>query len=183
MENNEKITISRLRETLDIKPGGILIWKVRPGKTSWNTRFAGKRAFTAKNRKGYSIGTIDGRGILAHRAVWALINGRWPSAQIDHIDGNPQNNSPENLRDVLPAENQRNMSLFVTNTSGICGVFKKDGKWAASIKVDGKSIHLGTYTDKAQAAAARWGAERALGFHPSHGRPKCSTNLKDAESG
>ena len=47
---------------------------------------------------GYRQLTINGRSYLAHRMAWLYVNGEWPKGQIDHIDGNNQNNHPDNLR-------------------------------------------------------------------------------------
>jgi len=47
---------------------------------------------------------------------------------------------------------------------------KYGNKWAAHIKVDGKYIHLGTFTTKESATRARKDAERAHGFHENHGK-------------
>lgn len=44
-----------------------------------------------------------------HRIIWALVNGQDPGALvIDHRDGDPQNNSMENLRACTEAENLQN---------------------------------------------------------------------------
>lgn len=183
MAKYRKIPAHRLPDLLDLKPDGSLFWKPRPGQKSWNTKHAGKRAFTARNIKGYLIGTIESCPVLAHRVVWAMTNGRWPDMEIDHIDGNIHNNHPDNLREVTSAVNSRNMARFSTNTSGFTGVRQHSDtkKWGASIKAGGKTIHLGYFRTSSEALAARRGAERVLGYHPNHGREKCkiSTNAKN----
>ncbi len=52
---------------------------------------------------------VDGRrySVQYHRAVWAVVNGRFPT-QIDHINGNPLDNRIENLREVNRSENDAN---------------------------------------------------------------------------
>ena len=49
--------------------------------------------------------------MLYHSAVWAWHHGRLPEKQIDHIDGNEQNNRIENLREVSSGENKLNTLL------------------------------------------------------------------------
>lgn len=138
---------------------------------SWNARYAGREAFTALN-KGYRVGRINDCIAQAGRVVFALANGRWPENNVDHIDGNPLNNRPENLRDITQRENTKNMRMPRHNTSGIVGVgiIRKTGRWFAQIGSRENHIFLGCYGSKEEAAAARCAAERRLGYHSNHGR-------------
>ena len=45
---------------------------------------------------------------LMHQAVWAWHHGRFPTLQIDHINGNGFDNRIENLREVSGSENKMN---------------------------------------------------------------------------
>ena len=47
--------------------------------------------------------------IRMHIAVWAWHHGRFPTLQIDHVNGNGFDNHIENLREVTQSENMRNM--------------------------------------------------------------------------
>lgn len=82
-------------------------------------------------------------------------NGLYEST-IDHIDGNPLNNRIENLRQASWQENLRNRSKFKNSSSKYKGVyFRKDiSKWQASICIDGKTKHLGVFTDELKAHEA-----------------------------
>ena len=86
----------------------------------------------------------------------ALLMGKQPGYQIDHIDGNGLNNQRHNLRFVTAAQNAANTNPYRTNTSGYKGVMwrKYLNKWEVRIKVNGKRISLGYYTDKEAAARA-----------------------------
>ena len=79
----------------------------------------------------------------------------------DHIDRNPLNNRKHNLRPATAQENMRNKNLSRNNTSGFIGVTwsKTSSKWVSNIQVDGKSISLGSFTDKTDAIRARLAAE------------------------
>lgn len=79
----------------------------------------------------------------------------------DHIDRNQLNNRKSNLRPATHQENRRNSTKPKNNTSGFIGVSlnKKNEKWIAKIKVDGKQISLGHYYDKEDAIRARLEAE------------------------
>lgn len=136
----------------------------------FNSRFAGKEAFTAL-RNGYRCGCVDYSNLYAHRVIWALQTGMWPD-EVDHINGDPQDNRWENLRAVNRAENCLNARCRRDNTSGVLGVqwSSRKGKWRARITRGGKQITLGFFSDLEAASAARLAAEEKLGFHPNHGR-------------
>lgn len=80
----------------------------------------------------------------------------------DHIDRNELNNLKSNLRPCSHQENIFNRGTAVNNTSGITGVYwnKSIGKWTARIKIDKKSIALGSYTNLDDAVKARLNAEK-----------------------
>lgn len=175
-----------LRKLLDYNPEtGGLTWNPRTpdlfngGKNDpehvcarWNSRLAGKPAFTAGNGHGYFRGAIFNRKFSAARVIWAMETGAWPTGQIDHINGIRTDNRIKNLRDVSHAENMRNHARQKRNSSGVTGVHfnKAQGKWVASIHANGKSLHLGYFTSKSDATVARRSAEREHGFHENHGR-------------
>jgi hypothetical protein len=53
------------------------------------------------------------RSVLMHRLVF-LLHWRWLPAVIEHIDGNPANNDPINLRAMRKAKRQRNPNWAAT---------------------------------------------------------------------
>ena len=162
-----------LRERLALDADtGQLLWRFNPrASKSWNTRWAGREAFTA-SFKGYRTGRLDGQQYLAHRVAWALHHGRWPQGQLDHVNGDRSDNRLENLRVVSNTENARNSSLSKNNTSGVTGVWRdtRRGHWCAEIKVDRRKIYLGAFASVEEAAAARKRAEKDYGFHANHGK-------------
>lgn len=136
---------------------------------TWNSRFAGREAFTA-NIAGYRVSDVLDCQIYGHRAVWAWVYGAWPSEQIDHINGNRADNRLVNLREVNAADNRRNSKLHHTNTSGHAGVSKTPHGWQAYILSGEDRKSLGSFATREEAIAARQAAERQHGFHPNHGR-------------
>lgn len=139
----------------------------------WNSRYAGKEAFTCQYLRGAFIGTINDRQYLAHRVAYALHHNTDPyPLEIDHINGDPADNRAENLRLVTSSEQSKNMPRSRANRSGTVGVFfiTRLQLWGASIVAGGKSHWLGYYDNPDDAAAARQKAEARLGFHPNHGR-------------
>lgn len=157
---------------------GDLIWLIRPvymfktlrAANSWNTKYAGTPALNNIHKDGYKNGLIFGKYYAAHRVCWALHYGRWPSEQIDHENRNRADNRILNLRDVSNSENQKNVKLQKNNTSGIVGVSRKRKKWAATITVSRKQIHLGYFYNISDAVKARLAAEIEYNYHPTHGK-------------
>lgn len=139
--------------------------------TTWNSRFAGKRAGNVAD-DGYASISVNYTILLAHRVIWKMHNGTDPSDQIDHIDGNRSNNRIENLRDVSRSDNQRNQAIMKNNTSGHHGVHysKTEGMWRAAINTNGKKKTLGRYRCITAAIIARKIAEETYGYHKGHGK-------------
>lgn len=137
----------------------------------WNAARAGREAFTALTMNGYLHGRIWGRGYLAHRVIWALATGEWPTDQIDHINGNRSDNRLCNLRSVSHAENAMNVRRPASNTSGHIGICKptRTGRWVAYITIEKSRRHLGSFDSMEAALSARQSAERQYGFHENHG--------------
>ena len=80
----------------------------------------------------------------------------------DHINQNSLDNRKENLRIATTSQNGMNVKKRKNNTSGTIGVCqeKKTGKWKATIKVNKKKVHLGTFVSKEDAIIARLKAEK-----------------------
>ena len=125
--------------------------------------------WTEKN--GYVRIHIDGKSYLAHRLAYLYTMGRWPK-QIDHINGIRNDNRWRNIRNTSSRANNMNRSIGKANTSGAIGVCWHKGSqtWHASIRVNNKLIHIGSFKLKDDAIAARKEAEHYHGFHPNHGR-------------
>jgi len=105
--------------------------------------------------------------------IWAIVHGEWPEWQIDHINGVRRDTRLCNLRSVSASENSRNCALSTRNKSGSIGVCwdAHHNKWHASIKVDGRQVALGRFSEFENAVSARKAAEAKYGYHVNHGRP------------
>lgn len=159
---------------------GVFIWLFRPvehfAKFSewrrWNTRFAGTVAGYL-DREGYRQIRVDRKRLPAHRLIWIYAKGPIPDdMEIDHINGVRNDNRLANLRLVTHAENTRNVSVRSDNKSGVIGVswVNRDRRWHARIKISGTTKHLGYFTTREAAIAARAKAALDYGFHPGHGK-------------
>lgn len=171
---------SELRQLLnyDAEAGG-LTWLKRPRELfrlerdwkRWNTCFAGKVAGT-KMSTGYLVFRCFDTLIYAHRAAWAIVNGEWPTDDIDHINGMRDDNRLENLRSVPHVLNQRNLRLPPNTGTGVVGVYRmRNGKYRAIIGSRGNTIHLGYFESISEGQEARSRAEADLGYHVNHGKP------------
>ena len=154
---------------------GEFVWKQRDasmfsnGKISaetkakrFNTRYAGKSA-TVNHSNGYKNVSVMGYSFIrAHRVAWAIFHGAWPTDDVDHINGDREDNRIANLRLATRSENLRNKRKFPKNKSGYVGVsfYKERGNWNAKIGVNGKYINLGYFSTKEEAAKARAEAEK-----------------------
>jgi len=158
---------------------GKLTWKHRcasrfpslRGANAWNAAYAGKEAFTATHNQGYRVGTLMKKIYLAHRVIWALMTGVWPTDEIDHINHDRSDNRWENLRQVTRHENKKNVSKQRNNTSGVPGVVwdKSEGKWQARIQENRVFQNLGRFDSIEEAARVRKQAEQDRDFHINHG--------------
>lgn len=158
---------------------GLLYWLARSPEwfsdarqcSSWNSKWAGREAFTAVTSDGYKNGAVLGRHVGAQRVVWAIYYGEWPKGHIDHINGVKADNRISNLRDVSHAENMRNRKVAAPPKSGAVGVYMqpRKKKWVAMIGYNNRAVYLGQFDTKDAAMAARREAEAKFNFGPSHG--------------
>lgn len=118
-------------------------------KFKWYALKVGRRFYAARNiRKPDGTRTIQ----LLHQFLLPGV------PQIDHQDGNGLNDQMHNIR---PATHQQNARGFQQKRLGASSKFRgvtwdrKQLKWLAYIKADGKVINLGRFADEANAGRAR----------------------------
>jgi hypothetical protein len=114
-------------------------------------------------KRGAIAGTIDNKGYRrigikgvkrgnyyrAHRLAWLYMTGEWPADQIDHIDGNRDNNRWSNLRAADAALNANNK----TRAKGYSYI-KARRRFVAQVMRNGKNHCLGYFTTADAAAEA-----------------------------
>ena len=122
----------------------------------------------ARGLFGRSI-SIDGGGylrlkkgkqnVLLHRHLMGLERG--DPTEVDHINGNRQDNRRLNLRFATASQNGMNRKLRPNSQSGVTGVYWSSDRerWCAHIAVKGRRMALGRFVRKADAMAARAAAE------------------------
>ena len=156
MSSHSSLTAERLRE--------VVAYDAATGAFAWrNGRpIRGARAGVGGRRQVH----IDGRAYYLRRLAWLYESGEWPEAQVDHINGDVDDNRIANLRIATTAENCQNRHRArVDNASGLMGVsIDRSGRYRARIMVDGKSRSLG-FHDTAEAAHAAYREAKAC-LHP-----------------
>lgn len=155
MAEQRPLTSDRLKHLLAYDPStGVFIWNVASGKAR-----KGSRAGSLTPR-GYRMIRFDGKAYQAHRLAWFYMNDAWPKKDIDHINGEPDDNTWTNLREATCSENCANRKKTRFNKSGFKGVTKYYHKWDARICVNGVKYYLGLFDTAEEAHAAYMVAAR-----------------------
>jgi hypothetical protein len=113
------------------------------------------------NGEGYIRLMLDGVRYQAHRLAIFYETGVMPENEVDHRNLIKNDNSFNNLRDATHAQNMANQGVRSSNTSGATGVVldKQSGKWRATLRVGGKRVNLGRFSNIGDAVNARRAAE------------------------
>jgi len=149
-----ELTQSRLKELLHYDPvTGVFTWLPRSGPGSYCT---GLRAGHLSKYKGYRHIGVDRVLYKAHRLAWLYVYGTWPVSEVDHANGDPDDNRIANLREATTTQNCGNAKRRSDNVSGRKGVYwhARDQKWAALLRHKKIRYYLGYYDDPDEAARA-----------------------------
>lgn len=149
------IPLSLVKELVRYEPEtGVFFWV--------SGRLIGKRADyksgvgkkNASRNPGGRYLKIDGHNIGANRVAVLLMTGRWPELQVDHENGNRQDNRWANLREATHSQNNMNKRCYRSNKLGLKGIIETSpGKFRAKVDIDKRRIHIG-YFDSAEVAFA-----------------------------
>jgi hypothetical protein len=151
------VSADQVRALLNYDPEtGVFTWRPRenPSQSNWNERWSGKRAGT-KSSFGYRDICLNSAVYKEHRLAFLWMTGRWPEADIDHVDMNRDNNAWLNLREASRSQNHGNRKVRRDSATGVKGVYydKKLNKYVAYIKLTGGKKHLGCFVNQSDAAA------------------------------
>lgn len=155
------LTQQRLKSVLQYSPKtGVFVRKVTKSGNAKEGRVVG-----VGTDVDYGRIMVDYIRYPAHRLAWLYVHGAWPKGEIDHLNRKRGDNRIINLADVTRSENQQNVTLRKSNTSGFAGVtyFKPQAKWVANIQHNGVRHNLG-YFDTPQDASAKY-CEAKAQFH------------------
>jgi hypothetical protein len=127
------------------------------------------------NNRGYLLLQVNGSTYGLHVLAWLLMTGDFPKHEVDHINGNKQDNRWSNLRDIPHHINTRNRPMQSNNTSGYTGVTWDSVRamWRAQVCCFGKGINISSHFSIEEAVVARdaWiAAHPEFGFSLEHGQ-------------
>lgn len=134
---------------------GCLRWKNPPRNV---TRFKSGDIVGGQGSQRYSAVYLLGHRFKVHRLIWLWHHECYPTGDIDHINGNTNDNRIDNLRIATRAQNAANRMRKSKYGTGVDAT--ADGKFVARITVPGtrNRIYLGRFDTKNEAAAAYIGA-------------------------
>ena len=160
MSKPTTITSELLRSVVRYEPEtGAFYWLVDRGP-----KHVGDRAGTI-TQQGYRQLTINTIAARANRMAHLYMTGSHPVGQMDHINGDRQDDRWENLRDVTPSMNMQNRKAAqATNKSGLLGVFflRRKNKWTARLRRRGVDHYIGHFDTPEQAHAAYLAKKRKV---------------------
>lgn len=160
----EGVTPELLRRRFIYNPlTGGFIWRPRarddfPTQRAfavWTARFAGKAAFISRTPDGYATAELylnrTRHTVCGGRAAFAIMTGRFPSDEIDHINRVRDDDRFANLREATRAQNNQNVikpGRYKTGT-------RRSGyRWTATIYLNARHTHLGTFDTEDEAHQA-----------------------------
>ncbi len=182
LERKELPDLAFLKECFEVTPETKgLTWKTRPishflnpdRSVQWNARFAGQDAGSKccrpnGDRRYREVGLLVPGAtkvtlFSVHLIVWKMMgNEATGNREINHIDHDPWNNSPDNLECVTPHENQQRTkpTPVRSKTSGLPkGVFRDKTSYGARIIRNGRKFFLGNFSDPKDAEIVYKAAE------------------------
>ncbi len=140
------------------KETGLFTW-VKP---TANCVKAGNLAGT--RRLQYHFIHVNGHPYMAARAAWAYMTGAWPDRCVDHINRNGHDDRWLNLRLATNSQNGANRIIGRKKSGLPRGVYRapdcRTKPFAATIRVNGKTVHLGMFATPDEAGAAHAAASK-----------------------
>lgn len=138
-----------LQSIFDYKEGFLYYKRIRP-KIKIGDKAGSLKKYKSGDR--YVI-RIDKKLYLTARIIFLYHKGYLP-VFVDHEDRNSLNDKIENLRPATRNQNNSNVTSHVNSTSKYLGVcfHKRDQRWTAQLKTNGKQIYLGSFKIESDAA-------------------------------
>ena len=117
-----------------------------------------------RRKDGRVVVRLGGRGgplVLRYHLIWLLAFGEWPTSEVDHINRDPSDDRPENLRLATSSQQKWNRGATKRSATGVKGVLAYGDRFTAQIAVGGRSRHLGVFDDLLSASNAYLSAAKS----------------------
>jgi hypothetical protein len=154
MRQNKPLDLIKLNEYLLVDPDSPtgLRWKKKHWKMDAGAVAGGKKD------TGHCTVAFFGARYHAHRIVWALSNNADPGElTVDHIDRNPSNNHPDNLR--LASHSGQLFNTRARESAHGRNVKRVGNRYYARLNINGKDKCLGGYNTQEEAASVAHAAK------------------------
>lgn len=166
---------------------GELIWKCRPREhfeslrvfNMWNTSFVGRLAGT-RTQSGHRKVFLDMRQVLVHRVIWKWMTGDDPTHEIDHRDGDGDNNRWVNLREATRTQNGQNRLGSKRRRDALPKGVRSNGiTYSAKIVVNGIRHKIGVFDSPEEAHQAY--RDAVFRYHGEFANPGPSVVAQEAD--
>lgn len=145
-------SIEILNEWFSYDPeSGLLYWRKKNSNRALIGSIAGhKTKFCIRLR-------FNSTFFVAHRIIWKMHYKKDPPIHIDHINRNPCDNRISNLREIshyLNVSNSNKMKRECSSKYKGVSWDPRRNKFECKIKIKGKNMFLGRFSDEKEAALA-----------------------------
>ena len=156
--NTQHLTVETARRVFNYDPDtGLLTWAIQANSRA----LIGDEVGKISNR-GYRVTKYKRKDYSVHRIIWLIVHGKWPTGQIDHINGEKTDNRIENLRDVSLRENLCNQKRHREGRLPGAYYDKNMRGWRAHIRINNVYVYLGMHPTEKEANAAYMKARAKL---------------------
>ena len=94
--------------------------------------------------------------------AWLYVTGEWPSQQVDHKNLDRSDDRFSNLRLATQSQNNANRRVAKSKSYSVKGIYRKKGRWEASIQKDGHYQYLGRFATAEEAQRAYGAAAQEM---------------------
>lgn len=168
-EPESSVSWEEMDHLFDVYPDqGLIYWKNPIGNKADILR--GSLAGNFGHKFGYVTISIRRKTYKRHRLIWFYVHKRWPTNDLDHINGDRGFDGISNLREATRAQNMWNTKAHKDSLSGKKGVSwdRRKRRWRATLMANGKRQELGYFATLEPAIQARVFAETI--FHGQFAR-------------
>jgi hypothetical protein len=144
----------RTRISVDVSTGSVTWIYATKQHMGLNGKTAGTPV-TNHSGKTYWHIKVDGRAIKRSHIVFLFATGKWPSFQIDHVNGNSIDDRIGNLREATMTQNAWNHKTRAKKSTCPMGIRQlPSGRYEARITANKVQLNIGTFDTQEEAGLA-----------------------------